>query len=255
MNITIAKQILEKFCSFSINSTEDIFQEFANLPRAIVHFDGDKKNFVYIPGTRDDRVLLVAHVDTVWDTFYGKGPFNQTLAEQDGIYSGVNPNCGIGADDRAGCAILYCLKESGHSLLVVDGEEHGQIGSNHIKNAYPEIYNEINKHSYVIQFDRRNSDDYKVYNLPVSNKFIKFIEKATGYNDAGKNARTDIVVLCRDICGVNLSIGYYNEHTADEELIFSEWFKTLELTESILMKKQNRYTLKTGSGFFGKLFR
>ena len=254
MNVTSAKQILHRFCSFPVSSTEDILQEFANVPGAIVHFDGQKKNFVYIPGTRRDRVLLVAHVDTVWDAFYGKGTFEQTLAEQDGMYSGVNPDCGIGADDRAGCAILYCLKESGHSLLIVDGEEHGQIGSNHIKNAYPEIFNELNRHSYVIQFDRRGSDNYKVYNLPVSKKFIRFIEKSTGFKDAGKNARTDIVVLCRDICGVNLSIGYYDEHSSDEKLVFSEWFKTLELSERMLRKEQTGYPLKPKSGLFWRIF-
>ena len=32
---------------------------------------------------------------------------------------------GIGADDRAGCAILWLLKDSGHSLLVTNGEEIG----------------------------------------------------------------------------------------------------------------------------------
>lgn len=247
MNIDNAKNILQCFCSFSLSTAEGVLQKFASLPNAIVHLDGDMNNFVYIPGTREDRVLLVAHADTVWDTFYCKEKHEQTLVENNGVFSGVNPTCGIGADDRAGCAILYCLKDSGHSLLIVDGEEGRQIGSNYIKNAYPEIFNELNQHSYVIQFDRRETDNYKVYNLPVSRKFIEFIEKSTGYKDAGKIASTDIVALCRDICGVNLSIGYYNEHTPDEKLVFDEWYKTLNLTEKILSKQQERYLLMRDS--------
>ena len=32
MNVTSAKQILHRFCSFPVSSTEDILQEFANVP-------------------------------------------------------------------------------------------------------------------------------------------------------------------------------------------------------------------------------
>ena len=48
---------------------------------------------------------------------------------EDGVYSSGDDLCGIGADDRAGCAMLWLLRDSGHSLLILDGEEHGQVGA------------------------------------------------------------------------------------------------------------------------------
>ncbi|MBQ7364961.1 MAG: hypothetical protein IJW46_05135 [Clostridia bacterium] len=238
-----AKTVLKRFLSFPLTSSEGILATFAALPGAISHFDGGKNNFVYIPGSREDRVLLVAHADTVWDSYYGEGEYNGSFTERFGVYRSANPACGIGADDRAGCAILWLLKDCGHSLLIVDGEEHGQIGSHHIADAYPVLFDELNRHSYMLQFDRRNRDDYKVYSLPVGRDFTDFIERVTGYHDAGRSSRTDIVVLCRDICGANLSIGYYDEHTAEESLVFRDWFQTLTLAEAFLAKPQTRYPL------------
>lgn len=245
MDKFFSKKILEEFLSFPLSSGTEVLNKFAVLDGAISSFNGDKRSFVYVPGTRSDRVLLVAHVDTVWDNYYVGMICEQEIKEENGVYSGINHKFGIGADDRAGCAMLWLLKESGHSLLVVDGEEHGQIGSHHLRMNYPELFDEINNHSYIIQFDRREADNYKVYNLPVSDSFIEFIEESTGYHDAGRNARTDIVVLCRDVCGVNLGIGYHNEHKENETLVFDEWFKTLELAEKMLSDKQNKYPMKS----------
>ena len=95
------------------------------------------------------------------------------------------------------------------------------------------------------RFDR--DDALKIYGmvggLPVTKDFTDFIEQHTGYEDAGIFSRTDIVVLCRDICGVNLSVGYYHEHTPSETLIFDEWFHTLTLAQQLLLPEQKRYLL------------
>lgn len=69
-------------------------------------------SFVYVPGKREDRVVLIAHADTVYNS-------GQEIIFEEGIYRSGTPYCGIGADDRAGCAILYLLKDFGHSLLRV----------------------------------------------------------------------------------------------------------------------------------------
>ncbi|MBO4982980.1 MAG: hypothetical protein J6D23_02890 [Clostridia bacterium] len=247
MNRETAKNTLQRFCSFPIGSSREVMEEFSALNGAVSVFDGDHKNFVYVPGTRQDRALLVAHADTVWDKGYHGLDFAQELIEENGVFKSKSSKCGIGADDRAGCAILWLLKDMGHSLLVVDGEEHGQIGSNHIKNEYPELFNELNSHSYIMQFDRRENKNYKCYKLPVSQEFIEFVEKETGYYNAGSSAFTDIVTLCRDICGVNLSIGYYLEHSELEHIVFEEWLGTLEIAEAILKKEQQKFPLNKNS--------
>lgn len=131
-----AREVLEHFCSFPLDSSIEVLKEFAKLPGAISCFDEEKKNFVYIPGERSDRVLLVAHADTVWDNEYTNfEKISQSIIRKRNTYIGTNEEYGIGADDRAGCAILWMLKDSGHSLLVTDGEEHGQIGANHIRHS------------------------------------------------------------------------------------------------------------------------
>ena len=95
----------------------------------------------------------------------------------------------------------------------------------------------------MIQFDRRGAEDYKFYNIPVSEKFENFIKSKTRYRNAGTNARTDIVALCEKICGVNLSVGYYNEHTQNEYIIFKNWFHTFKIVKKLLEEKQQQYKL------------
>ena len=96
----------------------------------------------------------------------------------------------------------------------------------------------------MIEFDRFNSHDYKVYDIPVTENFKNFIEINTGYKKADKYSSTDITVLCDKICGVNLSIGYYNEHTALEYLNFSEWEHTLNVARRMLQPVQKKYLTK-----------
>ena len=183
--------VLEKFLWMSVKSTDEVFDAFKNIDGAIVCGNEPLKRFIYIPGTRDDRVLLVAHADTVWDKNWKPELNNesQVLRYKYGVYSNGNhfADCGIGADDRAGCAILYLLKNSGHSLLILDGEEHGQLGAHYLKDNYPDLFKEINQHSYAFQFDRRNCNEFKCYNRPVSNGFKYSLNKNLKFHDAGKN--------------------------------------------------------------------
>lgn len=250
--------ILFGFLSCDLEDSMPVFDKFLSLDGAIPVLGGGKNNFVYVPGTRKDRVLLVAHADTVWDKYYSSDPWKAYFEEKnmmhrihrisiDGniIRQGGSDVWGIGADDRAGCAMLWLLRKSGHSLLVTDGEEHGQIGAHFLMSNYPDIAEEINEHNYMIQLDRRNGNDYKTYSLPVTDEFRDYIESQTSFVDAGRTSRTDIVVLCRKICGVNFSVGYCNEHTGDEYLNIDHWLNTYNTVKSLLEKEQPRFPLKT----------
>ncbi|MFN3589924.1 MAG: hypothetical protein ACK4UP_11130 [Spirosomataceae bacterium] len=138
------------------------------------------------------------------------------------------------------------MKDSGHHLLVTDGEEHGQIGAKWLVNYNPDIAEILHKSSFMVQFDRRHGSDYKFYNIPVSDEFEDFIEHSTGYTNAGKRAFTDIVTLCNNsesCCGVNLSVGYYDEHTSYETLNIAEWTNTLNVTEQMLANPLPRFPL------------
>ena len=245
---TYEQKVLEKFLNMSVRSTDEVFDAFKNIDGAIMHEDGPLRRFIYIPGTRDDRVLLVAHADTIWDKNWKQNQSNkpQTIKYKYGVYSNSDKSseCGIGADDRAGCAMLYLLKNSGHSILILDGEEHGQIGAHYLKDNFPDLFQEINQHSYALQFDRRNYNEFKCYNIPVSKEFKFSLNKNFKMHDAGKKSKTDIVVLCENMCGANLSVGYYNEHTKNECLVFREWLKSYKKVSKALKYEQERFDLK-----------
>lgn len=240
--------VLMRFLSYPLSSSAQVLEQFAGLSGAVAHFDGGKNNFVYVPGSRPDRVLLVAHADTVWDDYYlgepdpAEPPQPPVIADGN-IIRGGRRDRGLGADDRAGCAMLWLLRGGGHSLLVTDGEEHGQIGANHLTAQYPQLSEELNAHSYMLQLDRRGNGDYKTYKLPVTEAFRSYIEERTGLEDAGWTSRTDIVALCKEVCGVNFSVGYYNEHTPEEYLDVNDWLKIYRLVRELLQTEQPRFPM------------
>jgi hypothetical protein len=217
-----------EFLSIPLWDSTAVLARFADLPGSIVRGSGPE-SFVYIPGQRENRILLVAHADTCWDASHGyKGSWPAPVMENGWILpTGTAP--GLGADDRAGGAILWQLRNSGHSLLVVNGEEDGCRGSNWLMQSNQDIADEINhEHQFMIELDRRNGRDFKCYGVG-TDKFRKYVEKATGYSEPDPYSFTDICVLCRGICGVNLSVGYKHEHGWFERLCINEWQHTLNL--------------------------
>lgn len=233
-------KILKEFLEIPINSSDGVFDRFKELLGSIVRGEG-KERFLYIPGKRKNKVLLVAHADTFWDSHYLDGSvYEQKLIFKNNIIQSGSTDCGIGADDRAGCAILWILKDLGHSLLITDGEEHGSIGSEWLMNE-PEnrdIADLINQdHQFIVQFDRRNGKDFKCYSVGTDD-FRAYISEKTGYTEPDRSSGTDIVALCRDITGVNLSVGYHYEHSEDEYLDLKEWHNTLNLCRKWLTEEE-----------------
>ena len=84
--------VLRDFLSLP-HRAEAVLDRFAGLPHAVKEKHREKEGFVYIPGTRENAVLLVAHADTV-----GEEDLAVELAEDDRI---IRNRRGIpGADDR-----------------------------------------------------------------------------------------------------------------------------------------------------------
>jgi len=181
--------------------------------------------------------VLVAHADTYWDALYGDKGLLADVKEieiSDGVVRSVRG--GLGADDRAGCAMLWLMRDLGHSLLITNGEEHGRRGAKYLMSKHPEIAYEINsEHQFMIQLDRRNATDFKCYEVGTDD-FRAYLTEITGYSEPDRHSYTDICTLCKDICGVHLSIGYYEEHRDDECLILEHWFNTLNLCRSWLSR-------------------
>ena len=237
--------ILDKFINMRVSNTEDVFEAFRSLDRVIEDHGKGKERYLYIPGKRDDRCLLIAHADTYFDEFYQENVVESDIEYKEGNYVSNSDVVGIGADDRAGCAILWLLRDSGHSLLILDGEEHGQIGAKYLRDSNRDLFNEINEHSFLLQLDRRGRKEYKYYHLPVGEDFIRYIEDATKFTFTQGKGKTDICTLCEKACGVNLSIGYYDEHTPDERLNYNEWLDTYNVVKGMIEKPLKKYKLKS----------
>ena len=244
------QDLLRQFLEYPLWTTGPIFDRFRELPGAVfMEADSEgKQRFVYIEGSRPDKVVLVAHADTVMDEryiprYHHEEPYEHDVV-QDGDFFVARKRTGdrsvLGADDRAGCAILWALKDSGHSLLVTDGEEHGQIGSVWLMEEHQDIADKLNGHQFMIQFDRRNGTDYKCYDVG-TDAFRAFVEERFGYVEPNKFATTDIRALCRDICGVNLSVGYYDEHRELERIDVREWEMTLGKARGVLEGEMGRF--------------
>jgi hypothetical protein len=237
--------------------SDDIFHLFSRQNGAYI--DGvEPKRFVYIPGSREDRVLLVAHADTVW----GQIPIKTKIVDDTIVSADDTTMCkkaksnvfekgvGIGADDRAGVAILWCLKSLGHSVLITSGEETGCVTA---KQLNDDTYwsKELNNHNYMIEFDRRGKNDVVFYESGTKS-FAEYLNKNTGFVPTSGGFGSDIKYFCKDICATNVSVGYYNEHDKNEFLDLQDWRNSLFVFKNFLSQKQEKFPLIKSELWYSK---
>ena len=192
------------------------------------------QDFLYCPGTIP--IMLVAHIDTV----HKKKPKPKIIFDKD---QGIlwSPQ-GLGADDRAGvCGILEIL-ERGYRpyVLFTDKEEKGGVGAKEASKAV----RPPKKVKYIIELDRKNGND-AVFYQDDNKEFQDYIVKNYEYSKA-YGSFSDISCLCPawGISGVNLSIGYYEQHSKTEHLQLDEWYRTISQLELMLTnvpKKRFKY--------------
>lgn len=238
-----ALKVLLNFLSFPLYDSGTVISHFRTLPNAEYYAGTSPMNrFVYIPGSRKDRVLLTAHADTVWDEYYTKTRIETTplYDEISNTIKGTNPEVGLGADDRAGCALLSLLKDSGHSILIFDGEEHGHFGAAQLcKNS--RLLREVNRHRYMISLDYPQMDLCHYHGISNNNKFCRYIETQFSSKEVKTKSGTDVSHIAKGACGVNLSIGYYRQHHASEFLSFSAWYNCYIRLCTVLSHVQPRF--------------
>ena len=209
------------------HSSAAVFERFSHLPGAVVGKDVFDSGYLYIPSTRPAPVLMVAHADV-----FGNDESLPKLHEDDEIIR--NPGHVLGADDRAGCAIIWELRQLGHGILITDDEECGCLGAKNIALNNPNLCDELqDRHQFMVEFDRKGRSDYKCYNIG-TDEFRQYVEQMTGFSEPDRRSRTDIAVLARDICGVNLSCGYQCPHSSHEFIVKADWLNTLRLAEQWL---------------------
>lgn len=191
----------------------------------------DKKNIratpEYIYAIGSIPILLVAHLDTV-------------LAKPPKVYYIKNKKIfigseGLGADDRAGILGILKLLKKGYrpSVLFTTMEEIGGLGALTLVKDYPKAPPSPIK--YIIELDRKGFNECVFYkcNNPA---FFKYIN-SFGFQ-TNKGIFSDISFICPNwnIAGVNLSVGYYNEHTEYEYFVLEDLYNTLEKVELLLLE-------------------
>lgn len=186
------------------------------------------KDYVYAIG--DIPITLVAHVDTVFkerpeDVFYDRVK-NVLWSPQ-----------GLGADDRAGVFAIINIVKSGlrPHIIFTTGEEMGGLGAQVLTYREPKPFAEM---KYIIQLDRRGKDDCIFYECD-NVKFIEYIKSFGFHEEYG--SFSDISELCPTwrIAGVNLSIGYENEHSLIEILYIDYFLSTVEKVKKMLKDVNN----------------
>lgn len=180
-------------------------------------------------------VMLSAHMDTV----RGVQP-DKIVIEDSGVYTAQLPSgkqTVLGADDRAGIAIVLevirNIPESFNGVVKVAFSREEEIGCVGAERMNPSFYQDVD---LAIVCDRKGSRDI------VAGSGYAFCSNMVGQFLEGVGELADMDYKCveggtSDACtfsesginSVNLSVGYYGEHTAKETLVFKEMRDTAKL--------------------------
>jgi hypothetical protein len=209
----------EQLASLSQHSLKRVLSSFLkkHYPKVI-----ETKDYIYTEG--EIPVALVAHMDTV----FKKPPEEIFFDERHNVM--WSPQ-GLGADDRAGVFAIIQLIRSGmrpHIIFTTD-EEKGAIGATKLA----KLDCPFSKLKYLIQLDRRGSDDCVFYDCD-NKEFVDYVEDF-GFN-YNIGSFTDISELCPswEVAGVNLSVGYRNEHSETEVLFVGQLLSTISKVKKML---------------------
>ena len=209
----------EQLASLTQNSLKKVLSSFLkrHYPKVI-----ETKEYIYAEG--EIPIALVAHMDTV----FKKPPSEIFFDERHNVM--WSPQ-GLGADDRAGIFAIVQIIRGGqkpHVIFTTD-EEYGALGAMELSKLDCPFTNL----KYIIQLDRRGSDDCVFYDCD-NEDFVEYIESFGFTWNYG--SFTDISELCPpwQIAGVNLSVGYRDEHSATEVLFVGQLLATINKVKKML---------------------
>lgn len=178
----------------------------------------------YLVAIGDIPIALVAHMDTVYKT-----PVSNLYYDQ---RKGVlwSPE-GLGADDRAGIFAVLKILQDGYrpSVIFTTDEEQGGLGAMALAmNDCP-----IPGLKYMIELDRRGSNDCVFYDCYCP-EFVDYVESFGFCEKWGSFSDISFLMPEWQICGVNLSVGYEDEHSYTEILNIGPLFDTIRKVKKML---------------------
>lgn len=170
--------------------------------------------------------ILAAHLD-IYNSIPPERIVIQKTRNGDRLYVGYRgaDRCILSADDRNGVWTMLKHIKAGKTnwgYFFSRDEEKGRFGAKALMGD-----NVLKKHdervSFFIQIDRKGENDLAYYSLRddapdyYSHGNSRFKDKINSFESykVVPGGLTDIVNYCgiTGICGINISAGYYNEHT------------------------------------------
>lgn len=173
-------------------------------------------------------IALVAHMDTV----FPKPPEHIYYDREAGVIWSPEGGCG---DDRAGVFAILKIIQSGlrPTIIFTADEEMGGLGAEQLVKDFPEVPIKLN---YIIELDRRGTCDCVFYDCD-NPAFTEYVESFGFIENYG--SFSDISEICPawGIAGVNLSIGYENEHSTSETVHVNPLLKTIARVKKMLQQE------------------
>ena len=215
-----------------LKSIEQFFQlKQENLLKIMDRYLTSKYDVVYttphyIVAVGDIPIGIVAHLDTVFsippaDIFYDR--VKNVMWSPDGL----------GADDRAGVYSIVQLIKRGlrPTVIFTTDEETGGVGALSLIKDFPDGIDGL---KYIIELDRRGCVDCVFYDC--NNKVFEDYVEDFGFVKAF-GTFSDISIICPSwgVAGVNLSIGYVDEHSYSELLYVGNMLATINKVEKMLL--------------------
>lgn len=221
------QKLIEVLINIKEESTKTALSEYIRNIYPITFVEG--ANYIYAAG--DIPIALCAHMDTVWEDYKG---------EKKHLYYDKQKDCmwcpeGAGFDDKIGVFLIIKILESGlrpHIILTL-GEEKGGIGASELASLECPFLDL----RYCIELDRRGTTDCVFYSCN-NPEFEEYVESFGFKTDWG--SFTDICYFCPKwgMAGVNLSVGYFDEHTTNERLYVRAMLRTLSKVKKMLTAEE-----------------
>lgn len=183
-----------------------------------------------IPKRDAEKILLTAHMDTVH-----KNAVKNIVVERHEGKTIISSPQGIGGDDRCGVWLIMEIVKAGYRPYVIfcEDEEIGCVGADKfcVSKDLAKLQGKIN---FIIELDRRNATDAVYYDLD-NLEFEEWVTENCGYKTAYGSC-SDISYLAPEleVAAVNLSCGYYKEHTLEHYVVFEEMQNTLVATKKLI---------------------
>jgi hypothetical protein len=208
-------QLLKNLC---LKAPKQLQKELTNILKQTY----GKKNVLaapqYLVAAGDIPVCLVAHLDTVFDS--QKESKEIYYDDEKGVM--WSPQ-GLGTDDRAGVFAILKILQSGYRpyIIFTQDEETGGLGAKALVHRFRKL--PWKKLKYMIELDRRGSQDCVFYDCD-NKEFTQYIE-AFGFKlDWGSYSDISDIAPEWGVAAVNLSVGYWDEHSYSERLV-TQWLE------------------------------